>query len=101
MDFRYDEKGKIYTDIVQKVAVSATIQTLKQRIHGQMYVESGTRLKDELDNSDEFLAITGAVVFGDDGQVLYHTDFMVVKLDHIIWLIPDDELSEDQASSGE
>jgi hypothetical protein len=100
MEFRYDEKGKIYTDIVQKVAVPSTIQTLTHRIHGQVYVSSGTRLKDELDKNDVFLAITGAIVLGDDGQVIYRADFMVVKLDHIVWLIPDDEFSQDQATSG-
>jgi hypothetical protein len=91
MSLEFNEKGKYFTDIISKVAVPAVIQTVMQRIEGSVHVRLGGRVKDELDSSEPFLAVTNAKVFGLDGTVLYETDFMTVSRSQIIWVIPSDD----------
>ena len=91
MSLEFNEKGKYFTDIISKVAVPAVIQTVMQRIEGSVHVRLGGRVKDELDSSEPFLAVTNAKVFGLDGAVLYETDFMTVARSQIVWVIPSDD----------
>jgi hypothetical protein len=91
MNIRYDEKGKIFTSVITKDAVPVIIQTLLHRIEGNMYVRQEDRVKDALDRSVRFLAITEAVVFNSQGQQIYETGFMVVNCDQIVWLIPTED----------
>lgn len=91
MNIRYDEKGKVFTTIVSKDAVPVVIQTLLHRIEGNMFVRQEERVKDALDKSTRFLAITEAVVFNSQGQKIYETEFMVVNCDQIVWLFPLEE----------
>jgi len=92
MTIQYDEKGKIFTNIVQKETVVVTIQTRIHQIHGTIYVRLGERIKDELDQCAKFLPVTDLVVFDLNGNTLYQSSFMLVNLDQIIWLIPDAEM---------
>ena len=89
MTFEYDEKGKIFTDIVTKVAVPARIQTTTHMIHGQIHVRRDQRIKDELDANESFLALTDVTVLGPDGQALFQTPFLAVRRSHIIWVSPE------------
>jgi len=92
MNAQFDEKGKIYTNVISKEPVLITIQTLTNRIHGEIYVRSGERLNDDLNTSDKFLAVTNACVYDSNGLEIYHSSFLALSLAHIVWLIPDDEL---------
>jgi hypothetical protein len=94
MNAQFDEKGKIFTNVISKIAVPVTIQTSTHRIHGEIYIRPEGRLKDELNNSDQFLAVTNATVYAADCQELYHCSFLTLSLRQIVWLIPDDELVE-------
>lgn len=94
MMFEYDEKGKIYTNVVSKVAVPALIQTTLQLIRGLMHVRQGERVKDELDRDELFLAITDASVLAPDGVTILHkAPFLAVRRNQIVWIVP---LEEDQ-----
>jgi hypothetical protein len=95
MPTQFDEKGKIFTNIISKKPIEVTIQTLSHRIHGEIYVRPDERIKDELDRSEQFLAVTNAIVYGPQNEELYHSDFLTLNLNHIIWLIPDDEVHSD------
>jgi hypothetical protein len=89
MTFEYDEKGKIYTNIISKVPVSAIVQTTIHLIRGEIHIRQGERVKDELDRDELFLAITGASVFGPDGTtVLHQAPFLAVRRAQIVWIIP-------------
>lgn len=77
------------------------LQTVTHRIHGSVHVSQDRRLKDELDLPEKFLAITDAIIYLPDGQILYQTGFLAVQRDKIIWILPDSEISDLSRGSGE
>lgn len=91
MTIEYDDKGKIFTDIVSKTAVLATVQTTTHLVRGNIHVRRDQRIKDELDLDESFLAITDANILGADGQVVFHAPFLAVKRSHIVWVIPEQD----------
>ena len=94
MTFEYDEKGKIFTDIVSKVSIPATVQTTTHLIHGHLHVRRDQRIKDELDLDEKFLAMTDVTVKGPDGQTLFQSAFLAVRRSHIVWVLPEKSQSE-------
>ena len=78
MTFEYDEKGKIFTDIVSKVSIPARVQRTTHLIHGHLHVRRDQRIKDELDLNENFLAMTDVTVMGPDGQTLFQAPFLAV-----------------------
>lgn len=90
----FEEKGKIFTDVIAKEPLRVIIQTISQRIQGLMHMRQNTRLKDEINQSERFIAVTQATVFGKDGKPLYQTEFMLVQCDHITWIIPEEDLKD-------
>lgn len=95
MTIEYDDKGKIFTDIVSKRAIFATVQTTTHLLRGQLHVRHDQRLKDELDREKKFLAMTDVSVVAPDGQVLYQTSFLAVNRAHIIWVLPEQPTTEE------
>ena len=98
MNTEYDEKGKIFTDVVSKVSVFVTVQTTKHMVRGLMHVRRDQRVKDELDRNEKFLALTEVHVLGPDGQTLFQSPFLAVKREHIIWVLPEQDHSEEDNS---
>jgi hypothetical protein len=88
MTVEFDEKGKIFTEVVSKIAIPAVVQTTQQLIRGNVHVRHNERLKDELDRDELFLAITDATVIGTDGQILHQTRFLAVRRAQIVWVMP-------------
>ncbi len=89
----YDDKGKIFTQVVAKQPVQVIIQTIQNRIRGAVYIRPDSRIKDDLNASEAFLAVTDAVVYNDQNEALYKTGFLVVNTSHIIWVIPEEEIT--------
>ena len=52
MSIEYDEKGKYYTNVIQKVPVPCMVQTTTNLIRGLIHVRHDERLKDELENDE-------------------------------------------------
>jgi hypothetical protein len=50
----FEDKGKIYTNIVSKTPIDVIIQTPNHQIHGKVHVRPNGRLKDELTSSEHF-----------------------------------------------
>lgn len=90
MSTDFNDKGKYFTDVISKVAIPATIQTITHRIEGFIHVRVDERVKSELDRSEAFLAVTNAKVLAADGSVLYQAAFMSVARSQIVWVIPSD-----------
>jgi hypothetical protein len=88
----FDDKGKIFTNVVTKTPLDVIIQTQNHQIHGKVHVRPNGRLKDELTDSEAFLAITDASVYDLNGNLAYRTNFIALHRDHINWLIPVDDL---------
>lgn len=93
----YDDKGKIFTEVVSKVAIQATIQTTTHLLRGQIHVRRDQRIKDELDGSENFLALTDVTVLGVDGQAIFQTPFLAVRRSHIVWVLPEQEKAEERS----
>ncbi|PWB73488.1 MAG: hypothetical protein C3F07_09515 [Anaerolineales bacterium] len=98
MTIEYDEKGKIYTDIISKVSISVTVQTTTHMLRGQMHVRRDQRVKDELDLDENFLALTDVHVLGPDGQTLFQSPFLAVRRTHIVWVMPEQKPGEEDRS---
>ena len=88
MTIEYDEKGKFYTNVIQKVAVPAIVQTTKNLIRGMVHVRQDERLKDELENSEDFIAMTNVEVLDADGKTVFSGSFLAIQKDQIVWVMP-------------
>jgi hypothetical protein len=95
MTIEYDEKGKIFTDIVSKKTVYATVQTTTHLMRGRIHVRRDQRIKDELDLDEKFLALTDVNVLAPDGQILFQAPFLAVNRTQIIWVLPEQNKSEE------
>lgn len=95
MTIEYDEHGKIFTDIVSKISIHVTVQTTTHIMRGHMHVRRDQRMKDELDRGENFLALTDVHVQGPDGQTLFHSPFVAVRRDHIVWVMPEQSTVEE------
>lgn len=98
MTVEYDEKGKIFTEIISKVPIQATIQTTTHLMRGRIHVRRDQRIKDELDVDENFIALTDVSVLGPDGQTLFQAPFLAVRRSHVIWVIPEQSQSEEKSS---
>lgn len=94
---QFDEKGKIFTTIVSKLPVKVLIQLATNQIKGEIHVRRDGRLKDELDAAVKYIAVTNATIFNLDGSVeLEHAKFLSINNSQIIWIVPEEELVEEE-----
>ena len=94
----YDEKGKIFTEVVSKTAIHATVQTTTHQMRGQIHVRRDERVKDELDRDEGFLALTDVTIVDAAGKTLFEVPFIAVKREHIVWVIPEPASTEERDS---
>ncbi len=88
-----EERTKIFSNVIFKRPVAVVIQTANHRITGNVHVRPDDRLRDELNKSEPFLAVTDASIFDLEGQALYRSKFLAVNVSHIIWLVPQSEIT--------
>jgi hypothetical protein len=86
MSIQYDDKGKVFSHIVTKDVILARIQTVTSLITGEIYVEHNKRIKDVLEFTETFIAITNASVYASDGALAYEAPFLTLNRNHIVWL---------------
>jgi len=94
MTTNYDEKGKVFTDVVAKEVMPARIQTSSNLIEGEVHVRSDCRLKDELNCDEPFLAVTNASVFDAHQEMLFHTRFIAIRRDQVVWVTTVKDIQE-------
>ncbi|GAB4431731.1 MAG: hypothetical protein Kow002_19920 [Anaerolineales bacterium] len=91
MSFEYDNKGKIYTEVIPKTAIPALVQTTTHLIKGNVHVRRDERLKDELDRDELFLAVTDVAIIDPAGEIFQKVPFLAVRRAQIVWVAPDEE----------
>ncbi len=99
MKASFDEKGKIFTEVVKKRPVNVHIQTSTHLIRGKFHVRLNERIKDELDRSDTFIALTEAAIYDLNGGLIYNCSFLTVNRLDIVWLFQDNDLENDGENS--
>lgn len=87
-----DDKGKIFTNVVTKRPIRVVVQTTTQRIQGQIHVTPSERLKDELNHSEQYIALTNATVTELSGDAVFQCNFLTLNRDYIVWIIPEEDL---------
>lgn len=86
----FDDKGKIFTDVVQKIPIGVTIQLPEQRLHGLIHLRSEKRIKEEMNDPEPFVALTQVDVYSKDGRErFFSTNFMAVNKAQIVWIFTD------------
>jgi hypothetical protein len=89
----FEEKGKIFTEVVSKIAVGVILQTTTNRITGKIHVRSGERIKDEIDRNESCLAITDATIFDTTGNAqIFQTSFLAIQKAQLVWVVPKSEI---------
>lgn len=91
MPTRYDKKGKLFTEKVTKDRVRVTIQTCANQLTGHLHVPPDQRMKDDLNNSTGFLAVTDGSLLDEQGQEFHPFDFLAINKEQIIWVIEEEE----------
>jgi hypothetical protein len=89
---QYDEKGKLFTPVITKKPIAVIIQTETHLIEGNIYIRPGERLLDDINQGENFLAVTDATISQTNGKVLHRTNFMAVNRTQILWLLSKEEL---------
>jgi hypothetical protein len=82
----------VSSNYISKKSTPVIIQTSNHRLHGNVHVGLGKRLKDELDGGLQFLPVTNVVVYGKDGETLYRTHFLLINREQLVWILPDEDL---------
>ena len=90
---RYETFGKYFTEVVSKTPLRVIIQSLDARIHGTIHLHPANRLSDEINEESAFLPVTDAKVIRGEEQI--ETDFISVNKQHILWLVPKEDLEAD------
>lgn len=85
-----DEKGKVFTEVVTKIPVQVTMQTVTHQLLGRIHIRPDQRLKAELDIDEPFIAVTNASILDADGKTVHRADFLAVRRDQIVWVMPDE-----------
>jgi hypothetical protein len=96
---QFEDKGKIFTQVVSKKPVSVIIQTTSNRIKGKIHIRPEDRVKDELNRRETFIAVTDAVVFSHENEILFTSSFLTLNTEQIVWLIPEGELREQEGEA--
>jgi hypothetical protein len=97
---QFDDKGKIFTNVISKRPVQAVVQTETQQIIGKIHVTPSERLKDELNGSDQFIALTDAVIYNLEGVEQYRCHFLTLNRNFVIWVIPEEDLIRENGAGG-
>jgi len=86
---------------VSKKPTAATIQTTQHRVHGDVHVGLGKRVKDELDGGLQFLPVTNVLIYSESGEILYRSHFLLINRDQLVWILPDEDLVQEDEFIGQ
>ena len=87
----YNEKGKYFTEKLNKDLVKALIQTTSARIQGYLHIRKDERVLDAVNNSSQYIALTDDKILDSDGNGHLDFEFITLNRDQIIWILPMNE----------
>ena len=91
MTTRFETGGKTFSHVVHTQGFPVVIQTQTNRVHGTIHLRANERIKDALNDSEQFLAITNVQVFDNQGdKMLYETGFLAINRLSIVWVFEDE-----------
>lgn len=89
MDYRVDEKGKIFTKHVNKRSIPVILRVEDTIVEGIVHLTLDNRLKDELNNGETFIAVTTAkMTDANSGQTLHESEVVLINKHRITWIFP-------------
>ena len=89
-DFRHDIDRK--ASVIKKRSIPIVVQTARQLIRGKFRVRGVMRVIDEMTFEDKFIAITDAEIINESGRVLFHTKFVAINRQEIVWMAPEEDI---------
>jgi hypothetical protein len=90
LEYRVDEKGKLFTNRITKDRVRVVASTGATLVSGVFHVSPEHRIKDELNQAEAFIAITDAEVQDErTGRVLYSGDLVLLNKQRLVWIMPE------------
>lgn len=98
---QYDDKGKIFTQVISKKPMRVLIQTDRHQIEGIIHIRPTERLIDELNHSQTFIAITDAIIRSLTSEEVVSSEFLSVNVDHVAWVLPVDALQAKESKEAE
>lgn len=84
--------GSPFPDKIDKIVKKVVIQTLSDVILGDFHCRPRLRLIDDLISGDPYIAITNATVYDKSGKARFKANFLSVNRDHIVLIIPWEDL---------
>lgn len=88
MSDRPGRKSHPFPEKVTEEPIEVIIQTILQRIHGQLDFRAQEQLIDDQDDAPQFLAVTDGRVLRDGQESSLSFDVLLVNRDHIVWILP-------------
>lgn len=91
MNTDFKTAGKTFSHVVHTQGFPVVIQTASNRIYGTLHLREKERIKDSLNLSEPFIAVTKARVYDTEGKTLLHeTDFLALNRRSIDWVFEDE-----------
>ncbi len=88
MNVQPKERG--FRPITSTSQFPVIIQTIHNRITGNLHTRENERIKDALNSTERFIALTQVRIFDVDGNTeLKKSDFLAINNAKIIWVIED------------
>lgn len=86
IDLNNRERG--FRPIVNTTAFPVIIQTADNRIHGNLHARENERIKDVLNSTETFIALTQVQILDIHGTLeLRKSDFLAINRAQIVWVI--------------
>lgn len=81
-------KERGFRPLISTLQFPVIIQTVSNRIIGNLHARENERIKDALNSTETFIAMTNVQIFDLNGQVeLKKSDFLAINRAEIIWVI--------------
>jgi hypothetical protein len=87
-----DKRGSGFDLSIHTDTHAVVVQTETNRIHGNIHVRENERVKDALNTSDLFIAMTDVRILDVHGMTLLTTtDFLAINRQSIAWVMEDNQ----------